>query len=84
MVAKFVAGRKEPFDFMQLFDSIRESLGDLPDYRVRVCTRFMVAAGVLQHERRRFFASDSPKAFGKVASEAWNSAAKVAFVPPAR
>jgi hypothetical protein len=47
------------------------SLGELPDYRVRVCTGFMVAAGVLRHERRRFVAAHSAKGFSKAAADAW-------------
>lgn len=83
-VVKFAAGRKDPFDFMLLFDTLRKSLGELPDYRVRVCTRFMVAAGVLRHERRRFVAADGPKGFSKAAAEAWAAAAKSPLIPPAR
>ena len=83
-VVKFAAGRKDPFDFMLLFDTLRKSLGELPDYRVRVCTRFMVAAGVLRHERRRFIAADGPKGFSKAAAEAWSAAAKSPLIPPAR
>jgi hypothetical protein len=83
-VVKFAAGRKDPFDFMLLFDTLRKSLGELPDYRVRVCTRFMVAAGVLRHERRRFVAADGPKGFSKAAADAWTAAAKSSLIPPAR
>jgi len=83
-VAQFAASRKEPFDFMFLFDTVRKSLGELPDYRVRVCTRFMVAAGVLRHERRRFVPAESPKRFAKAAADAWAAAAKAPLIPPAR
>lgn len=80
-VVRYAAARSEPFDFMDLHDTLRKSLGELPDYRVRVCTRFMVAAGLLHHERRRFCAVKSGRAFEKLASDAWTSVSRKPLVP---
>jgi hypothetical protein len=80
-IASFAAARPDPFDFMDLFDTLRKSLGELPDYRFRVCTRFMVAAGLLRHERRRFCAVKTGRAFEKLASDAWTSVSRMPLVP---
>lgn len=83
-IVKHAAAQSRPFDFMDLFDSVRKSLGDLPDYRVRVCTRFMVAAGVLDHNRRRFSPAKAAKSFTRLAQDAWDSAARKPFIPDRR
>lgn len=84
-VVHFAARQKGPFDYVTLFDALRHGREHLPDYRVRVCTRFLVLAGVLLHQRRRFEAA--AKGVGpceRAAKEAWDRAARTPLKPPAR
>lgn len=80
-VVKYAVARAQPFDFMELFDSVRKSNGELPDYRLRVCTRFMVAAGVLRHERRRFASAVQINGLQRLAESAWKNAVRKPLVP---
>jgi hypothetical protein len=84
-VIRFAARQKGPFDYVSLFDALRADREHLPDYRVRVCTRFLVVAGVLRHQRRRF----EPIAKGvgpceRAAKDAWDRAARTPLKPSAR
>ena len=61
---------------------LRSDIDDgMPDYRPRVCLRYLVGRDLLKHGRRRFERAYDPKEFERRAASAWDGAKRQQWFP---
>jgi hypothetical protein len=81
-IVEILGKSPKPMHFLDIFDELRRELDDsIPDYRPRVCLRYLVARGLVTHARRRFERTGEPKDFERRVSAAWDGAKRQPWYP---
>jgi len=78
-VAEAVAAMKGPFKFEELQKAVNVRVGEpVSSYQVRLCLRYWICRGIVQHQRARFSAT-SGRGFVDAAVKLFNSLADGAY-----